>query len=61
MNKYDPMKLFSDETQQAITYIDMTDTRNMNDLIRMQEATDKSYKLHSLLNSWTICTNIVIT
>jgi len=54
MNEYDPIKLFSNETQQIITSVDTTNTRNMNDLIRMQEATDKSYKLHSMLNSWTI-------
>lgn len=54
MNEYNPIKLFSNETQQVITSVDTTNTRNMNDLIRMQEATDKSYKLHSLLNSWTI-------
>jgi len=54
MNEYNPIKLFSNETQQVITNVDSTDTRNMNDLIKIQEATDKSYKLHSLLNSWTI-------
>jgi hypothetical protein len=54
MNEYNPIKLFSDETQKIITSVDTTNTRNMNDLIKMQEATDKSYKLHSMLNSWTI-------
>ena len=54
MNEYNPIKLFSNETQQVITKVDTTDTRNMNDLIKIQEASDKSYKLHSLLNSWII-------
>lgn len=48
------LELFSDAAKKMIAAIDQTELSSLEDLIRAQEATDKSHKLHAILTSWAI-------
>jgi len=54
MSDYNPVDLFSDTAQGSIANVDGIKAKNINDLIKMREATDKSYKIRRLINSWAI-------
>lgn len=46
-------ELFSDSTNKMISEISSKPVSSLEDLIKAQEATDKSHKLHSVLESWS--------
>lgn len=54
MSDYNPVDLFSDTAQGSIANVDGVKAKNINDLIKMREATDKSYKIRRLIQSWAI-------
>ena len=54
MSDYNPVDLFSDTAQGSIANVDGVKAKNINDLIKMREATDKSYKICRLIQSWAI-------
>lgn len=44
---------FSDDAKKRIKTIDEQEVTSLDDLIRIQEATDRSHKLHAVLTSWS--------
>lgn len=46
-------ELFSDSTKKMIYEVSPAPVSSLEDLIKVQEATDKSHKLHSVLESWS--------
>ena len=54
MSDYNPVDLFSNTAQDSIAKVGGIKAKNINDLIKMREATDKSYKIRRLIDSWAI-------
>jgi hypothetical protein len=54
MNNCNLLDLFSDDARNTIEDIDSMSARNIDDLIKIREASDKSLKIRSLLDSWVI-------
>jgi len=53
MADFNPIEIFSDQTQSVIAGVSDSIPKSIDDIIKVQEATDKSHKLHSLLYSWS--------
>jgi hypothetical protein len=52
MNEYNPVELFSEETRKLISSVSSDEPKSINDLLRVQAATDKSHITRGLLSSW---------
>jgi len=52
MPNFNPVDLFSAEAQNSISSVSEQETNNIDDLIKVQAATDKSHIIHGLLYSW---------
>ncbi|MEL7609884.1 MAG: hypothetical protein AAGU74_10290 [Bacillota bacterium] len=52
MPNFNPVDLFSVKAQNSISSINEQETNNIDDLIKVQAATDKSHIIHGLLSSW---------
>lgn len=51
-NENSVLSLFSDTTKKLIAEVDHNQVSSLDDLLKMQEASDKSHKLHTALASW---------
>lgn len=49
---YDVRELFSETANDKISRIDYRPIRTLDDFLKAQEGSDKSYKLHAILESW---------
>ena len=47
------LDLFSESTKRMITMVRPEAVQSVDDLLKIQEATDKSHKLHAILDSWS--------
>lgn len=47
------LELFSDSAKKLITTVDQQKMSSLEDMIKLQEANDKSHKLHAVLESWS--------
>ena len=47
------LDLFSEPTKQMVTMVRPEAVQSIDDLLKIQEATDKSHKLHAILDSWS--------
>ncbi len=53
MTDFDPVGLFSDGTKLLIKDVSSFSPSNIDDMLRVREADDRSHKLHILLSSWS--------
>ena len=51
-NENSVLELFSDSAKKLIAAVDQNQVSSLDDLIKIQEATDKSHTLHAALASW---------
>lgn len=54
MDYFDPAEIFSTSAQSVIADVSDYSPTTIDDMIKMQEASDKSHKLHKVLTSWSI-------
>lgn len=53
-NENNMLELFSDSARKMIAAVDKNQLSSLEDLIKAQEATDRSHKLHAILTSWAV-------
>lgn len=53
-NENNMLELFSDSARKMIAAVDKNQLYSLEDLIKAQEATDRSHKLHAILTSWAV-------
>lgn len=51
--KNSALDLFSEPTKQMVTMVRSEAVQSIDDLLKIQEATDKSHKLHAILDLWS--------
>ena len=51
--KNSALDLFSEPTKQMVTMVRPEAVQSIDDLLKIQEATDKSHKLHAILDLWS--------
>jgi hypothetical protein len=54
MSDFNPVDLFTTSSQNIITEVDVVRARNINDLIKIRAASDKSYRIRRLIQSWAM-------